>query len=285
VKITEIIKKKKTFSLEFFPPKQENSLDELVDTIKKISIFKPDFISVTDSGYGIAKGKSIALSQVLKEITGIEIMPHMTCINNTLAEIKTSIYNLKGRGIENILALRGDRANYPNFKSEFNYAIELVREIKKNGDFCIGIAGHPEKHPESLTFESDILNLKRKIEAGGEFIITQLFFDNSVFFRYREKLLKEGINNYVIPGIMPIYSIKTFNEIIKKAGNLSVPSKLKEILNRDYSGKEEFLKYSIEYTINQCMDLLKNDVCGLHFFTFNKSFAIYAILSEIKKYA
>ena len=284
MKIKDIIKNKKTFSLEFFPPKHETGLNELVATIKKLSVFKPDFVSVTDSGYGIAKGKNIALSQVLKETTGIEILAHMTCINNTSSEIRNSIYELKKRGIENILALRGDKGNYRDFKSEFNYAVELINEVKKNGDFCIGVAGHPEKHPESLTFESDLLNLKHKIEAGGEFIITQLFFDNDVFFKYREKVLENHINAYIIPGIMPIHSLKSFSEIIKKAGNLSIPPELKKMLNKEYSSKEDFIKYSVEYSTNQCIDLLKNGACGIHFFTFNKSEIMQNILSEIKKY-
>jgi len=282
MKITDILKKKKTFSFEFFPPKDEKGLEELSTTIRELSALNPDFVSVTDSDRGSSKYRHLALSKVIKDKTGLNPMLHLTCVNNTRKEITSALENAEELGIENILALRGDMGNFENpGNSDFSHAEDLVRIIGRTGRFCVGVAGHPEKHPEAATLQEDVENLKRKTDLGGEFIITQLFFDNEAFFAYRDLIRAEGITVPLVAGIMPVTNLKNFERLLLKTGAIRIPKSLREIMENHKNDKEAFLKESLAFSAGQCLELLKNGVEAIHFFTFNKSAAAKTIFKEL----
>lgn len=277
MRIDKILSKKPTLSFEFFPPKNEKGLENLKKTLIAIKKYKPDFISVTDSNV-TAKTKHIALSKIIKKKFNYEILLHLTCINNTKNEITNVIKEIRRNRIENILALRGDRANFVSVSKDFKHATDLIK-ILSNYDFSIGIAAHPHGYSESIY--KDIKYIKKNIELGASFMITQLFFDNTVFYRFREKLMKNKINSPVICGIMSPISPVIFQNILKKVKRIKIPSKLSSIIDKYRSNKEEFIKYTVEFTVNQCNDLIKNGINGLHFFTFNRPNIIRNILNSI----
>ncbi|MEF3280370.1 MAG: methylenetetrahydrofolate reductase [Elusimicrobiota bacterium] len=210
MKIDNILKRKKTISFEFFPPKDIETFKILIETIKELKNFNPDFISVTDSNIS-AKMKHIALSKLLKEKMGLNMLIHLTCINNTPKEIKTSIKAIEKTAIDNILALRGDKRNFIKISNYFKHATDLMKEIDKN-KFCIVVAAHPEGHRDG-DIKKEIFYLKMKKEMGARVAVTQIFFDNEVFFKFREKFEKE-IGIFLIPGIMTITKPKMFENII-----------------------------------------------------------------------
>ncbi|MEW5951116.1 MAG: methylenetetrahydrofolate reductase [Elusimicrobiota bacterium] len=282
MKISEIIKKKRTFSFEFFPPKEESQNESFAKNLKDLIPLKPDFVSVTDTGYSAAKYKHLALSMLLKEKAGFDVILHLTCLNSTKREIGTVLEKAKAAGIENILALRGDPdPNREILPGDFSYASDLIKEIDLSG-FCAGAAAHPEKHPLSASLKEDMSILKMKADLGVSFFITQLFFDNSVFFRLRDDLAKNNISVPIIAGIMPLASPLSLLKIEEKTGKISKPKALIEIMEKYSNDKESFFKASVEFSINQCEELLSKGTNALHFFTFNKAKAVKEILGAIK---
>ncbi|MCX8083973.1 MAG: methylenetetrahydrofolate reductase [NAD(P)H] [Calditerrivibrio sp.] len=281
MKISNMLENKHSLiSFEFFPPKKienEHILFETIDSLKK---FKPDFVSITYGAGGSTKDKTLDWTLRIKRDYSIETMMHLTCITSNRNEIDDLLDILKKNGIENILALRGDIPKDGlayTISSDFKYAADLVREIKPYG-FCIGVAGYPEGHLEAESLEKDIEHLKEKIEAGGEFIITQLFFDNTFFYRYLEILQIYGIDQPVIAGIMPITSYGQIEKFKQMCG-VSIPRSLVEKIE----GKNDDYVFSVgvEYSTRQCEELLKNKVRGLHFYTLNRSEATGEILKNL----
>jgi len=276
MKIIDILSRKKTLSFEFFPPKTEDDFGLFINTIKELKKYNPDFISVTDSQIS-AKMKHIALSKFIKEKLNLNPLVHLTCINNTKKEIANSIRAIEESGIFNILALRGDKRNFSSISNDFKYATDLIERIPKD-KFSIGIAAHPQGHPEG-NFKKDIIYLKKKKELGADFAITQIFFDNETFFRFRDRFKKE-VNIPLLCGIMAITSANMFENIIKKTGDIKIPSRLLKVINSKMEGND-FIKYSIEFTSNQISELLKNNIDGIHFFTFNRNIVLKKILENI----
>lgn len=284
MRIIDLLKtKKRIFSFEFFPPKNNQDADELYKTIEELLVLKPDFVSITNSSTGIAPYRTVALSGVIKKKLGIEVMAHLTCISHTKEEISQIVQKLKELEIENILALRGDVHNTGKFKikRDYRFAYELVSDLKKSGNFSIGVAGYPEKHPESKDFNQDINCLKQKIDCGADFVITQLFFDNRFYHIFVERCRKAGIKVPIIPGIMPITAYKQVQNFTKMFG-VSLPKIVIEKMNKFANDKQSFLKFSMEYSVNQCERLLKDKVPGIHFYTLNKSKITKQILELIK---
>ncbi len=273
MRVDEILKLEKTLSFEFFPPSDEKSFTLLIETVEKLKRFKPDFISVTDSRV-FAKTKHLALAKFFKEKLCLNPVIHLTCINNTQIEIKNMIAEIEDIRIENILALRGDKRNFVNYSAYYRHATDLIKEIDHK-KFCILVAAHPE----TGNLNKEIYYLKMKKELGASVAITQIFFSNDVFLNFRDKLKKE-CNIFLIPGIITITSKEMFSNIIKKTGKIKIPVELKKIIDKDLD-KKEFLKYSIDFTINQVNDLLKNGVDGLHFFTFNKAYSVEKVMESI----
>ena len=277
MKLREIYNTDKTvISFEVFPPK-ENS-EKLLEEIKVLKYHNPAFISLT-YGAGGNENKSFELLKQIKD-TGINVMPHFTCISTTKKNIERNINKLIDLKIENILALRGDIPENKEFqKHDFNYASDLVEFIKHKTNLSIGVAGYPEGHIESPDLDTDINYLKAKVDKGADAIFTQLFFDNNNFYKFIDKTEKAGINIPIIPGIMPIISKKQVEKMVKLA-NITVPPNVQENISK--LKDKDLIEFGIEYATSQCEELIKNGIKGLHFYTLNKSYSTNEILNNIK---
>ncbi|MBU2530636.1 MAG: methylenetetrahydrofolate reductase [NAD(P)H] [Elusimicrobia bacterium] len=283
MKITKRLKdKRKIFSFEFYPPKTEKDTVKLYSTIKDLQEIRPDFVSITNSSTGMTPHRTTGLSKALKEKTGFEIMVHLTCVSHTKKEIKEIVSNLKEIGVDNVLALRGDIPDEKEFNknSGYTYASELVKELKSMGNFSIGVAAYPDKHPEALTLEDDILNLKKKIDAGADFAITQLFFDNKSYFDFMDKCAKIQIKIPIIPGIMPITNYKQLSKFTQMIG-VRISEELVTKIERYSEDKESLMKFGVEYATEQSLQLLEHGARGIHFYTLNRSKATKQILKNI----
>jgi len=285
LKIGEILKKEFSVSFEFFPPKSAEGEAELFRTIKELETIRPTFVSVTYGAGGSTRDRTRNIAKRIHTETNITVMAHLTCIAHSKEEIMQILQDYKDIGIENILALRGDvpKNGLKDSTIGCKYAVELVRFIRENfGDwFSIGVASYPEKHIESPNMDWEIRHFKEKVLAGAEFSITQMFFDNTYYYRFVERCQKESINIPIIPGIMPITN---FNQIKKFASmcGATIPQTLVELLEPYADDPEETAKRGVEFAIKQCEDLLENGVPGLHFYTLNKSKATLLIYQAIK---
>ena len=278
MKLREIYKTGKTvISFEVFPPKE--NYEKLLEEIKILKQHNPSFISLT-YGAGGNENKSFELLKQIKN-TGINVMPHFTCITSTKENVEANINKLINLNIENILALRGDiPENKELQKHDFLHAIDLVEFIKNRTDLSIGVAGYPEGHIESPNLDTDINFLKEKVDKGADVIFTQLFFDNEIFYKFIDKTNKAGINIPIIPGIMPIISQKQVEKMVNLA-NITVTKIVQENICK--LKEKDLIEFGIEYATSQCEDLIKNEIKGLHFYTLNKSYSTDQILNNIKE--
>ncbi len=280
MKISDILKNKKTtISFEFFPPKKAENEQTLFDTIRVLKDYKPDFVSVTYGAGGSTKDKTVDWTLKIKTEYSLNAMMHLTCVSSTKKGINDILNTLKLNGVHNILALRGDLTDKLRVNDmEFSHAYQLVKHIKNNGDFSVGVAGYPEGHPESPSLEKDIEYLKMKIDAGGDFIITQLFFDNNYFFDFLERAEKLSVKAPVIAGIMPILNLSQIKRFVDMC-SVKIPQTL--INKLEGKNKEDMYKIGVEYAINQCNQLIESGVKGLHFYTLNKYNATEIILKNL----
>ncbi len=289
MRIGDILKHINTsISFEFFPPKTPEGEELLFKTIKDLERLNPTFVSVTYGAGGSTRERTIRVVKRIHEQCNLTVMAHLTCIGHSKKEIVDILKGYREIGIQNILALRGDIPK--DLKKEFvfpqdgcRYANQIVSLIRKEFDdyFSIGVAAYPEGHPESPSLEKDIYYFKKKVEAGAEFAITQMFFDNNYFYRFMELLEKEGIDIPVIPGIMPITNFRQIEKFAVMCG-ATIPEFLVKKLEKAENSPEEISKIGIDYATKQCEDLLKNGVKGLHFYTLNKSKATIEIYRRIK---
>jgi methylenetetrahydrofolate reductase (NADPH) len=286
MKIKEKFKiKKPLVSFEIFPPKLDYSIDTIYETIDKLNHYNPDFMSVTYGAGGSTKDRTVEISSYIKNKYNLDSIAHVTCIDSSKKEVEKTLKSLKEKGIENVLALRGD---YPlNFKEEdkpedgFTHSTELIKYFKDNSNFSIGAACYPEKHPESPDMETDLKYLKEKVDCGADFLVTQMFFDNEVFYDFIDKTKSRGINVPIIAGIMPILSKNQIKRIVSLTGN-KMPNKFKRILER-YEDKPEALKEAgLSYAIGQIIDLLSWGVDGVHIYTMNKPETAGNIMKSMK---
>ena len=290
MKVIDALKKgKPTLSFEFFPPKTREKESRLFEVIGRLKEFKPDYVSITCGAMGTTREKTFFWVKEIRERFKIEPVAHLTCAGiKEKKEIHEQIDELVKAGVENILALRGDPPeNKPDFFGpdspyKFKHAKDLVGLIKcYKSRICVGVAGYPEKHPEAPDLKTDIRHLKEKVLAGAEYIITQLFFDNKDFFNFREKCQKQGIKVPIIPGIMPVTSLKQVRKITKICG-ARIPAKLLERLEKFGDDKSAVEQVGIEQALSQCQELLKAKVPGLHFFVLNQAGPISRILGNLK---
>ncbi len=281
MKISEIFKQKKgTLSFEFFPPKKVENEHTLFNTIEVLKKYNPDFVSITYGAGGSSQDKTIEWTLKIKKQYGLNPMMHLTCITATREFIDKIVDTLKANNIDNILALRGDLPEgFDKSKMEFGYAYQLVGYLKGKKGFSIGVAGYPEGHPESPSLGKDVEYLKMKIDAGGDFIITQLFFDNRKFFDFLDRVNKFGINVPVVAGIMPVLNLKQVSRFTDMCG-ATVPLELLSKL--DGKSNDDAYKIGVEYAVKQCQELIDNGVKGLHFYTLNKFNATEDILKALK---
>ena len=286
--IDAINKGEPTLSFEFFPPKTSEHEKKLFDVLAQLKKFEPDFASVTCGALGTNKDKTLFWAKEIKDKYSIEPVVHLTCVLATKDYILEQLEEMKKQGIKNILALRGDppegRPEFAPPDKGFGQAKELVAFIRGHRfDFCLGVAGYPEGHRETASLEKDTQYLKEKVEAGADYVISQLFFDNRYFFDFMERCMKAGIRLPVIPGIMPITSIKQVEKMVEICG-ATIPSKLLKKLEKFSDDKEAIKEIGMEQAVTQCQELLKAKVPGLHFFVMNQSGPISKILKELKPF-
>jgi len=285
MKIKDLYAQKTVISLEIFPPKPEAHIDTVLDTIDALSDLKPDFISVTYGATGGSKSYTVQIADLIKNKYGIEALAHLTCINSTRQEVEEILDKLKKANIENILALRGDRPQQESPVSmpkwDYHYAADLVAHIKSVGDFCIGGACYPEVHIEAKSCVDDLHNLKRKVNKGVDFLITQLFLDNNYFYDFKEKLDLMELNVPVSAGIMPVINKKMIERITGICG-ASIPPKFRRILDKYENSPEALKEAGIAYATEQIIDLLSYGVDGIHLYTMNKPEVARKIFGQIR---
>ena len=281
--ISEKFKNKRPIiSFEIYPPKREEALRDIDETLKILCELKPDYISVTFGAGGSSNNnKTIALAKKIKDDYGVEPLVHLTCLTYNKNEIDQFLRELQSQGLENILALRGDRNPNIAQKEDFFHASELTTYIKKNGNFCVAGACYPEGHPESPDMVSDITNIKKKVEAGDAFLISQLFFENEMFYNYVEKLRIAGVNVPVTAGIMSVINKAQIEKMVSVCG-ASLPEKFKRILTKFENNKEALYDAGMAYAVNQVVDLLASDVDGIHLYTMNNPRVARKICESIR---
>lgn len=285
MKIIELLNgSKPCFSFEFFPPKDDDGYDRLLETISNLKPCNPTYVSVTYGAGGSTRSKTIEIVGRIKNQIGLESMAHLTCVGSTKEEIKSVLDSLLAQGIENVLALRGDppqgEEKFVKPEGGFGYANELVEFINKQYDFCTGVAGYPEGHLECPDKARDLDNLKRKVDAGGDFVVTQLFFGNKYFFDFVERARAAGIHAPIIPGIMPILNFKQIKRFTKMCG-ATIPESLEKSMAPYQDEPETVQKIGIEYATRQCEELLAQGVPGIHFYTLNRSTATLQIMESL----
>ncbi|MBQ8349821.1 MAG: methylenetetrahydrofolate reductase [Ruminococcus sp.] len=280
MRIKDIFDKKTVFSFEVFPPKKTSSIDTIYKTIDELHDLEPDFISVTYSAGGSGNGGlACEIASRIKE-TGITPVIHLPCINYTREEISTTLDEIKSRGIENILALRGDiNPDIPQ-KHDFLHASDLITFIKSKGDFDIAGACYPEGHPDAENLVEDIMNLRKKVEAGADHLISQLFFDNDCFYEFREKTILAGINVPIEAGIMPVVNKNQIERMVTTCG-ASLPKKFVKIMQKYEHNPEALRDAGIAYAVNQIIDLAANGVDGIHLYTMNNAYVARKISEAV----
>ena len=286
MKISDILERvNPAFSFEFFPPKDDDGFSKLFKTIDNLKTWNPAFVSVTYGAGGSTRSKTIDLVGRIKKEIGLESMAHLTCVGHNANEINSVLTSIENQNVDNVLALRGDppqgEKKFIKPESGFGYASELVEFTNKKFSFCIGVAGYPEKHPESTDRKQDLMHLKEKISAGASFIITQLFFENKFYFDFVDDLRAIGINVPIIPGIMPILNLKQTKRFTKMCG-ATIPVDLMTRLESVQSDPEAINEIGIDHATKQCRDLLKNGAPGIHFYTLNQSRATLSVLECLK---
>ena len=281
MKISDMYKEDKTLlSFEVFPPKKTSPIESVYGALKELCSLKPAYISVTYGAGGTAADNTCAIAGRIKNDYKIETIAHITCVNSTKAEVERSLDSFKENNIDNVLALRGDRVPDVEPKTDFEYASELTEFIKKKGGFHIAGACYPEVHPEAKDEISDILNLKKKVDAGAEFLISQLFFDNKIFYDFEKRCRLAGIDVPVEAGIMPVVNKKQIQRMVSLCG-ASLPAKFSRIMNRYEHNPEALRDAGIAYAVDQCVDLIANGASGIHLYTMNNPYVARKITDAV----
>jgi len=274
-----------TLSFEFFPPADDIGFWDLYRTIESLKPLSPTYVSVTYGAGGTSRPKTIDLVERIKSDIGIESMAHLTCLGATRSELGAVLDDLREHRIENVLALRGDppqgQGTFVPTEGGFAHANELVAFIRDRCDMCIGAACYPEGHPEAPNLAQDLDFLKRKVDAGVDFLITQLFFDNDAFLSFRDRAVKGGITVPIIAGIMPILSARQVKRFTDMCG-ATIPRDLLRKIEAVEDDAEAVRHIGMYHTTRQCLDLLGHEVAGIHFYTLNRSTATRAIYQLIK---
>ena len=271
MRIDELFRKKEvTLSFEVFPPKTDAGYEAVSKAASEIAALKPDFMSVTyGAGGGTSKNTANIAAQLHNE-SGVPVLAHLTCVSSTKELVKSVISEYKAKGIENIMALRGDIPKEGRIAFDYNHATELIYDIKSIDDsFCIGGACYPEGHVECERQSEDILHLKEKVEAGCDFLTTQMFFDNSTLYQFLYRIREKGIEVPVVPGIMPITNAKQVGRSVALSGS-TVPQKMKIMVDRFADDPDKMKEAGIIYACDQIIDLISNGVSHIHVYSMNK---------------
>lgn len=274
--------KRPIISFEIFPPKKDSELKSIDKTLEILSQLNPDYISITfGAGGGANNNRTIELARKIKEDYGIEPLIHMTSLHYDKSEIDALLDELRKYDLQNILALRGDRNPRIPEKDDFKFASDLTEYIHKTGDFCVAGACYPESHPESGSRVEDLKNLKKKVDAGADFLISQMFFDNELYYEFLESCELADIDVPIAAGIMPVINKKQIERMVSLCG-ASLPEKFHRILGKFEHDKEALFDAGMAYAGSQIIDLLANDVDGIHLYTMNNPKVAERIISLIK---
>ena len=274
--ISELLATQRTVrSLEFFPPQDEAGVEALRQTAIALKRIAPDFVSVTYGAGGSTRERTAQVSRLLRTDIGCTVMPHLTCVGHTRAELNVVADQLHADGYRNVMTLRGDppkgQTAFVPYQDGLRYGSDLVALLKaRHADFCLGVGGYPEKHPEAPSPEVDLDNLKRKVDAGASFITTQLFFDNAVYYRFVEKCRARGITVPIVPGIMPVLSLKQIKRFTEMCG-AHLPPKLIKRLEAAGETPEIVETLGIDWSLTQIRDLLAHDAPGYHLYIMNRA--------------
>jgi methylenetetrahydrofolate reductase (NADPH) len=293
VRITEILEAARrggqpVFTFEFFPPRTPDGERALMETVAALRPLQPAWVSVTYGAGGSTRAKTVALVRGLKLETGIEPMAHVTCVGASRTEVAALLDEMAAAGVENVLALRGDpprgEATFRAHPDGFRFASELIAFIRsdpKRWPFCVGAAAYPEGHPETPDLEADLRHLKAKVDAGTDFLVTQLFFDNGAFARFIERAGSAGIRIPILPGIMPFTNVEQVERFTATCG-ATIPTRLHDAMEAHRSDPEGARELGVAYASIQCQDLLRAGVPGIHFYTLNRSPSTRAIVAALR---
>lgn len=285
MKISEILKSEKVgISCELFPPKLGSQLENVKEVVKEMAKLKPSYMSITYGATGGTSEYTVDIANEIKNVYHIPALAHLTCASSTREKVHSVIEQLKEKHIENILALRGDipkDADFP-LPNQYKHASELIYDIKSQGDFCIGGACYPEGHPEVPNMNEDLEHLKEKVDAGCNFLTTQMFFDNNIYYNFMYKVLKKNINVPIVAGIMPVTRGSQVKQIISLSGNM-VPPRFKAIVDRFADCPEAMRQAGIAYATEQIIDLIANGVNHVHIYTMNRPDIAGAILNNLSE--
>jgi methylenetetrahydrofolate reductase (NADPH) len=286
MRISDLLERRRPiFSFEFFPPKTDEGRRTLEGTLEVLKGDHPDFVSVTYGAGGTTRNSTVEITKSIKQNLSIEAMAHLSCVGEPAERLVELLGDIDSSGIENVLALRGDpprgETKWRPHPGGLSYSVELIRLIRERFDFCVGAACFPEVHPDAPDRESDLRYAREKVEAGASFLITQLFFDNELYFDFVEDARRAGIEVPIVPGIMPITNygqIKRFTEMC----GASIPDELTAELDGRADDPEAVAELGVAYATLQCSDLLARGAPGIHFYTLNRSPSTRAILAALR---
>ena len=272
-------------SLEFFTPKNEAGRRALLRAIERLKAIEPGFVSITCGAAGTTRERTADLAIEVQRDHGITAMAHLVCTGTTQAELDETLHHMKEHGIENILALRGDpprgSTDWTPVEGGFRHANELTAFVRERFSMGIGGACYPEKHHEAPSLEADIRNLKRKVDAGAEFLITQLFFDNDAYWRFVDQVRREGIEVPIIPGVMPVLNLTNLQRIASLSPGTGIPSALVAAFEAAEGDDDASLRAGVDFAARQCRELIANGVPGIHFYTLNRSKATLRTAAQL----
>jgi len=273
MRIIDILKDEKlSLSFEVFPPKSDTNFESVKDATEKIALLKPSFMSVTYGAGGGTSKYTLDIAKNIEKTHSVPMLTHLTCVSSTKETVKQRIADMKNAGIKNVMALRGDLTpeleKSDKSKWHYHHAIDLIKELKDN-DFCIGGACYPEVHPESLNQKDDIMHLKEKVDAGCQFLTTQMFFDNNLLYNFLYKIREAGITVPVVAGIMPITNANQVERAIKLSGSF-MPQRFKSIVDKFGYDKDAMKQAGIAYATDQIIDLYANNITNVHVYSMNK---------------
>ena len=271
-------------SFEVFPPKTDAKFESVQKAVDEIAKLAPSFISVTYGAGGGTSKNTVKIASHIQNDLGVDSIAHLTCVSSTKEEVRQRVQEMRENGIQNILALRGDipaESEFP-IPNQYKYAYELIEDIKSQGDFCIGAACYPEGHVECEHKEDDIAHLKQKVDCGVDFLTTQMFFDNSVFYNFLYRIREKGITVPVLPGIMPVTNGKQIARSCQLSGAV-LPSRFRAIVDRFGDNPKAMQQAGIAYATDQIIDLIANGIQNIHVYSMNKPEVAAAIMSNLSE--
>ena len=281
MKIKDILQQDKvTVSFEVFPPKKADGLEAVEKATEQIAALKPDFMSVTYGAGGSTSKMTLEIASHLQQQYGVSVLPHLTCVASSKSYVRDMVSQIKGLGIENIMALRGDIPQDGKVGTDYKYAADLIRDIKEQSDLCIGGACYPEGHIECRHKEDDIIHLKEKVESGCDFLTTQMFFANNILYHFLYRIREKGITVPVVAGIMPITNARQLERSVALSGT-HVPQRFRAIVDKFGDNPSAMKQAGIVYAAGQIIDLIANGITHIHVYSMNKPDIASGILDNL----